>query len=232
MCWNCSRRTFLNTSLAAGVVTSFPALAQSDDRFVTCAWDPDELGNSSRSSTSHNVELDRAFIAELKRIIQIIPVNPGFQFIEERSPNAAALRKTLVPGTTGTVLIGLKLVNLLMQRQDGGVSIAGVCAHECGHIYQYFSGIFDELHNTLIAELHADFIAGYYMGKRKDVAPDQVKLFAETLLQFGTYDYGNPRFHGDSGQRTAAMTCGYRTAVAGSNFEDAITIGKSYVRQL
>ena len=199
----CSRRTFLQCSLSALILGDLTGRASSAVLTEACAWNATDPGNYPRRSTSDNPDLDRALIVELKRIIETIPVNPGFQFIEEESPNAFAIKESLISGTSGTVLIGLKLLNVLLKNIQGGVSVAGVCAHECGHIYQYFSDFYDRLNgsNKIRLELHADCLAGFYMGKRKDITADQVKLFGKTLYSFGGYDYGNPKFHGSGGQR-------------------------------
>jgi hypothetical protein len=169
------------------------------------------------------------------RIERIIPVNPGFQYVEEtNSPNAWAIPETLISGTKGTVLIGLKLIAFLMQSQNGGASVAGVCAHECGHIYQYSSGAAERFGTTdygrILRELHADFIAGYYMGRRKEYTADHVRLFSRTLFDVGTYDFANPQYHGSPALRATSMEAGYHQAATGVAFADAAIKGEAYVR--
>jgi hypothetical protein len=234
MCGLCSRRAFMQGSLSAIVLLGFISRASSGVASEACAWNATDFGSYPRRSTSNNPDLDRAMIAELKRILEIIPVNPGFQFIEEENPNAFALKTSLIAGTNGTVLIGLRLLNVLLKESEGGVSVAGVCAHECAHIYQYYSEFYDRLNDgtKVYLELHADCLAGYYMGKRKDITADQVKLFAQTLVRFGGYDYGNPKFHGSGGQRAAAMERGFMLAGRGASLQDAATDGESYVKRL
>jgi hypothetical protein len=234
MCRLCSRRAFVQGSLSALVLGDSTGRASSAVDSEACAWNATDLGSYPRRSTSNNPDLDRALIAELKRILETIPVNPGFQFIEEDNPNAFALKASLISGTNGTVLIGLKLLNVLFQESQGGVSVAGVCAHECGHIYQYFSEFYDRLNGSskIYLELHADCLAGFYMGKRKDTTADQIKLFTKTLVSFGGYDYGNEKFHGSPGQRAAAMEHGYMLAGKGVSFDDAAADGESYVKRL
>src|SRR5258708_6591979 len=172
MCRLCSRRTFVQSSLSALILGTLTGRASSAVPSEACAWNAADLGNYPRRSRSNNAAMDRALIAELKKILEVIPVNPGFQFIEEENPNAFAIKSSLISGTNGTVLIGLKLLNVLLQEGQGGVSVAGICAHECGHIYQYFSEFYDRLYgsNILYLELHADCLAGFYMGKRTEVA--------------------------------------------------------------
>ncbi len=96
----------------------------------------------------------------------MIPADPGFKYV--KSNNAAATNESIVVGTKGTVFIGLDFVNNLVKQDEGGISVAGVLAHECAHIFQYFSTYRDSLKGPTgrLFELHADLLAGYYMAKK------------------------------------------------------------------
>jgi hypothetical protein len=110
-------------------------------------------------SRSGDDDLDRALIAELKRIVRILTVNPGFKYINEM--NAYVLLETIVEGTEGTVILGLPLIKSLLEKADGGAGVAGVCAHECAHIYQWRNKLDDKLGRStsvMPRELHADFL--------------------------------------------------------------------------
>ena len=74
--------------------------------------------------------------------------------------------RAMFSGTQGSVLLGLKLLNSPLDADQGGGAIAGICAHECGHIYQYNNGIYDRSKSlgVVAVELHADYLAGFYMG--------------------------------------------------------------------
>jgi hypothetical protein len=119
-----------------------------------------------------------------------------------------------------------------MQEKDGGISVAGVCAHECGHIYQLKHGIMTDEIGISVLELHADFIAGYYIGRRSGYTSDQVKTFSASIYKLGDYQYSDPAHHGSPGQRSAAVERGYRVATEGSNINDASNIGLSYAKSL
>jgi Zn-dependent protease with chaperone function len=158
------------------------------------------LADYPRLANSGNQKLDEAVIGELQRIITIIPVNPEFHYIDENVPNAYALPSSdaLAMGRThGTVLLGIKLFNSLLKENDGAAAIAGICAHECAHIYQYFSEFYNRLSlvNSVVVELHADFMAGYYLGKRGDTSDERVRSFSLTLFSRTDYAYTDPTFH-------------------------------------
>jgi hypothetical protein len=79
--------------------------------------------------------------------------------------------------------------------------------------------------------LHADFLAGYYMGRRGALVRNQIKIFSSTVYDFGDYTFDHLS-HGTPGQRAAAADKGYRTAIDGRSVDDASTFGLMYVRQL
>jgi hypothetical protein len=236
MCLICQRRGFLVggiSTLLFGIIN--PSVAVSEIP-TACGWTSFDVAEYPTKSKSADPNLDRALIKEIERLLAIIPVNPGFQYIEERSPNAFAIRQSIVPGTKGTILLGLKLIEVLMKRPNGGAAVAGVCAHECGHIFQYFSGYAENFASSdvghVLSELHADLIAGYYMGKRRLVTADNVRLFSAVLVESGTYDFGDPKFHGSPGLRAASMERGYFMATTGIKFEEAARQGEEYVRRI
>jgi hypothetical protein len=234
----CSRRSFLtgilSTLVSANAITNVRA-----DVPIACASLTQDPGLPSypRRASSDNPSLDDAVIRELKKIMTIIPVNPEFHYIEENAPNAFAIPTSDVLGTKGTVLLGLKLLNsLLNENSDGAAAIAGICAHECAHIHQYFD--ISELYNRLLSvgviavELHADLIAGYYMGKRGDADANRVRSFSLALYSRTDYYYTDPNFHGAPGQRLAAVDTGYLWAKQGVPLDQACIRGEPYVKNL
>src|SRR5690242_14565700 len=134
MCASCTRRLFILGSVA--LATTRPALSQSTLPIYCANGGPLPPGFSSHSS-SGNRQVDNAMIAEIKKIIVIFPINPGFKFIDDFSPNAFAVPDVYVADTQGTVFLGLNLISAEFGNADyGGVAVAGICAHECGHIFQ------------------------------------------------------------------------------------------------
>lgn len=230
MCCFCTRRDVLIGG-GAGLASLFTSPVQGQTKkLIACGWSGDEYKAMNMSSKSGNDAFDQALIAELKRIAAVIPATPGFKFIKAK--NAYALPVSLVPGTKGTVLIGTLLVDELAKKKNSGVALAGICAHECAHIHQFFSPYYDRLKTSVLIELHADFVAGYYMGKRSAIVPGEPLVFAQELILYGTYDPSHPRFHGSPGQRAAAMDRGYMLARKKLAFEDALKAGETYVRGL
>lgn len=180
-----------------------------------CSMNGSAFNASQVRSSSGNPQLDGALIAELRHILDVFPINPGFKYIYDPQPNAFAVPDTMVQGTQGTVFFGLNLIQQEMQAaQYGGVAVAGISAHECGHIFQFFSGYAQRLSGAtaMPMELHADYLAGYYMGKRKQFSTDRVSVFAQSVFNKGDYAFNDRSHHGTPEQRRSAMLAGYQAA--------------------
>ncbi len=227
MCSVCSRRTFLAAcaSVLAGPAASRP--------LGFCCSRPD-VPLAETFSTSGNPDLDRALIAELRKIIGVFAINPGFKYVYDERPNAFASSATVVPGTTGTVFLGLNLVESELTKQWGGVAVAGICAHECGHIYQMQNDYAPLLDGPtpVLFELHADCLAGVYMGMTRVHAKERMSAFAASLFARGDYNFNSPFHHGAPEQRVAAMEVGYDLGASGLDVADAARIAALRVGEL
>jgi predicted metalloprotease len=125
------------------------------------------------------------------------------------------------------------------------VGIVSVCAHEFGHIAQFKHKLEDELIVMRLVdgerqpfvkrlELHADFMAGYFAGRRKLESPDfPAAVFATTQYNEGDNAYGDPHHHGTSAERGQAVVAGFDTGFrAQQSFEQALETGLRYVQQI
>jgi hypothetical protein len=157
--------------------------------------------------------------------------------------NAGALLKPLfpaLPGTPaaeGTIVFGTKCYAGL---EAESAAIAAVYAHELGHILQY-KFVSNELFNlrnqdksVVRAELHADFVCGYYAAYRKEKQPDwPVVIQAITQFKFGDYQYANPLHHGTPAERSAAVQAGLKYGLGGRKRPVEVSrAGLEYVKTL
>ncbi len=197
------------------------------------------------SDTSGDPRLDAAFGQLLADLATRVQVRPGFGFFDDRgSPNAFATTYTLMPNTQGTVVIGTTLMNDYLRnpefRQHGDLLLMAVCAHEFGHIKQYFHqpnlGLYDRLvsmHPTVkFLELHADFLSGYYMGTRgSQFSDEQLVVIGRGYEAMGDIYYNDPNHHGTNAERIAAIENGYLMgSLTGGGIDDAIEAGLYYLR--
>jgi predicted metalloprotease len=126
---------------------------------------------------------------------------------------------------------------IIGRREHPEVGIVAICAHEFGHIVQYKHGIDRVLivnNSVKRLELHADFLAGYFAGRRKLEMPDfPAAVFALTQYSFGDSNYGDPEHHGTSDERGAAVVAGFDSAHRmRESFATAVETGIRYVQQV
>jgi|SRR5208337_2883850 len=124
-----------------------------------------------------------------------------------------------------------------MSADENGMAILAVCAHEFGHIVQYDTRVHDTLSygqpTVKLVELHADFLAGYYLGLRQSDQPS-LRLFSAGAFihDLGDNNFTSPTHHGTKEERTAALEGGYRLGRdATADIGSAISSGVEFVQQ-
>jgi predicted metalloprotease len=116
--------------------------------------------------------------------------------------------------------------------------VAAVVAHEYGHIAQFKHN----LKRTLLAgqdtvkrlELHADFLAGYFAGRRKLDRPDfPAAVFATTQYSAGDHRTERLNHHGTPDERAGAIVKGFEAAFRDRRSpNEALQIGVRYAQTL
>jgi hypothetical protein len=115
----------------------------------------------------------------------------------------------------------------------GNERIKAILAHEFAHAVQYHAGLQNIWTGGKKIELHADFLAGYYMGQKGLVSERKLKSFADEF-----YDRGDPYVndidhHGTPEERRCAFLEGYRVAVKYNfNLQQAFNCGVDYIKLL
>lgn len=175
--------------------------------------------------------LDRALGLGLSSLTAEFGVLPAFGFYDEgaAAKNAKATARVALNRADGTVLIGTKLLdNLLSLPSHKDAAILAVCAHEYGHIIANKLGMRSVLDPSGIApfrsEQFADFICGFYAGRRK-LADDDFPAI-QFAMQQGRSGGGD---HGSGRQRGSAVAEGFRSAFeAKSSTSDGIQAGANF----
>ena len=194
-------------------------------------------GDEPMIPNSGDKDFDKALAQTLARISDCLNVTPSFAYYDDfDGPNAFASAKKRVAGSDGTVLFGQRFLKQLMARPEApDAAVAGVCAHEFGHILQYKLGLDKDLSEgqptVKRVELNADFFAGYFAGVRKWESPS----FNAAVIALAQFDSGdnmlkNPAHHGTREERGKAIVKGYQTGHDDRKpLLDAIKIGVEYV---
>lgn len=196
------------------------------------------IGERPMIPNSGDKEFDLALAQTLVRISDCLNVTPSFAYYDDYDgPNAFASPEKRVAGTDGTVLFGQRLLKQLMATAEApDAAIAGVCAHEFGHILQYKVGLNQILgagqSTVKRIELNADFFAGYFAGVRKWQQPGfNAAVIALTQFNSGDNMIKHPKHHGTPEERGKAIVRGYQTGHDDrKSLLDAIEIGEKYVR--
>ncbi len=162
--------------------------------------------------TTGDALLDQRINGEATRIGYVFGVQPKlWVYVDENGPNAIASPRSAILGATGEVFLGRTLLQKEL-RNVGEEGVAGIMAHEFGHILQV------QRHSALSGpsrELQADFLAGYYLGAKNIVLGADVVAAAEAIWEQGDYQFTSPQHHGTPAQRVKAFTAGLATAHLG-----------------
>jgi hypothetical protein len=186
---------------------------------------------SLRLSTGTNT-LDSFLDKEAAALVDLLGVTPVIGYVDALGwDNAAASEEPFDPLTTGTVYIGLELLRTEIQTPGRGRhSVAGVLAHEFAHILQ-FKREGAAFSDPLETELHADYMAGYYLGRRNQLTYTEVEALATTLFVRGDpEDFFEAPDHGTGYQRVAVMLAGYqaRSLAPDSAYQAGRTVASGF----
>lgn len=200
--------------------------------------DADEALDEVLLERSGNERLDRAMGVMLADLASKLKVRPGFAYLDDGdAPNAFALDENWLPATRGTVLFGRNLLlSSLSRSRHGDMLVMGICAHEFGHIVQYDHDLIERLGKRQATsrrvELHADFLSGYYVGRRDvDYSQQQMIDLGRAWEELGDNHFTNPDHHGTSRERIAAIEAGYLMATQHKvGIQEAIQAGLYYLR--
>lgn len=191
--------------------------------------------------TTGGPDLDRMLGRAVNRIKELFSQDPGVGFYddvdEDGGPNALATNGTLLDGTWGTVLFGRELFSDLMRRDEQGWGVLMVMAHEVGHIAQFrTAGVLQRLRPRQAAtvkhlELHADLLAGYFLGVRKREQPSiRLGNAAEELYRRGDYDFNDEHHHGTPEERIEVAQKGFAMGHGSrATFDQVFSRGVEYV---
>jgi predicted metalloprotease len=104
--------------------------------------------------------------------------------------------------------------------RDGGITVIAVCAHEFGHIHQMQNGYQSRLaaldSTRRPVELHADFLAGYYLALRKAEHRElDLSAVGGVLHALGDSDFNSRQHHGTPQERVGALAAGFKFGMEG-----------------
>jgi hypothetical protein len=201
---------------------------------------------SKHIRTTGDAALDRALDASIKRLADLFGQIPAFGFYrEDDHPDISAMNafataeRTDIPGTWGTIGFGTTLFQSEMSKHDRhGGTIVAIIAHEFAHIWAMQAGIINKINvgqkTVKRSELHADFLAGYFLGTRKRAARNvSLQSAGDLFSRIGDYNTDSPNHHGTPAERVAAAEEGFKVSyLQGRDANHAFAAGLEYVSRL
>jgi len=185
--------------------------------------------------TSGDPLLDAAILQESYLLTDAFGVWPGLTYFVEppgSGPNAYATPARLFrPDQHGTVLLGMRLLMAERHEPNWGAALNGIMAHEWAHIVQQNR---EPLRIMPVPwkELHADFLAGWYLGLRSRQIAMPIDGFGRSLYGKGDTAFFDPNHHGTPAQRATMMFEGYVYAreTGERSIDAALARGASHLR--
>jgi hypothetical protein len=195
-----------------------------------------DFANARLDNGSGDRSLDRALAIGLTRLSDMFGVLPGFAFFDDADyprGNAIASPSQRLGRPDGSVIFGKKLLQHLLQQENGEAAVIGVCAHEFGHIAQTKRKRREDLvvnDRVKRAELHADYLAGYFAGRRR-LEKSEFPAAVIALAQYSGGDFSNdPTHHGTPEERGQAVVEGFQAAYRDKKtFDRAFNDGVKFV---
>jgi|SRR5882724_1385480 len=183
--------------------------------------------------TTGNRDGDVALDQALKKIADKFGVSPQFGFYTEAGNPSAYVQ--LSTGSEGLVAVEENYFRKVMEYDASGVSFLAVVAHLFGHIVQQKSGKFIEIWGNLPfprrVELHADYLAGFFLGSsRRKGDPGSFQASGDKFKQIGTYDPRNITYFGTASERAGALQQGFNAGYSEDrDIQFAVRAGVDYV---
>ena len=198
---------------------------------IACSWSA-SYGSAAGPgpqlfSSTGNPMLDQGMTLEHAILSQTFGVRPGlFMLNDGNQGNAFATTAILGnhPYPHGTVVFGMTLMmeEFMKAGPMGGRAdhaMMGILAHEWGHILQFMNVKARPPGKAM--ELHADGLAGWYMGMRAmQLAQWNPVDLRTTMLSFfgkGDYAFNDPSHHGTPQERVQAFQGGLQAVHRGAS---------------
>lgn len=217
-----------------------PALAidtDSENVFSVCFFSSQAAKSLSKYTSYQNYEIDGSYITldedfwaaarrvmvDLEAFAPIPLVTFGVdasklgQDIALITSEPGVESDRIIPGLTATMLFGNDFIVRLNSKYSPNSydAFMVVLMHEIGHfrMMRYLSHREYKKIPTILKELHADFLAGWFSAYIQDNHYKGKKNFRELgrkiFSEFGDVDEGSPQHHGSSEQRLTAFTFGW-----------------------
>jgi hypothetical protein len=149
-----------------------------------------------------------------------------FYLMDDSGPNAYATPEIAnALGPDGTILFGQTLLAQQLTKDPTGASVVAIMAHEFGHLAQFRQGFREPGKRP---ELHADFMAGWYLSVRGRYAWTNLMPTLKLFFELGDYQFNSQSHHGTPQERLGAAQAGFSSGAATA--AQAYALGWQFVK--
>ena len=216
----------LNRLYTLFVVLAFSSLITNLKAQCYRAFEGSQLPEQGLYTSIGEVSTDAFFIATCSELKSLFEVYPNFFFSESQGPYFETSS-----AFTPRIVYSKKFYKDQIAKSNGKERVKAVLAHEFAHAMQRKFEI--SWIQQKYAELHADYLAGFYVGKKGVIENNKLNSFANEFYFLGDTDFDDPDHHGTSEERRCAFLEGYKSAITYNfNIYQAFNCGVEYVRNL
>jgi hypothetical protein len=183
------------------------SLFVSDAVFAQCYAAGENLPSAGLlRSTSGYTDLDSIVIEEINKLEKFYGVEVDFFFLLEENGMNAMYVPYCNHACKGTICLGLKMLYSELKKTNGLYTTKAILAHEFGHCVQHVIGWSEQWKRP---ELHADFMAGYYLGENYNHTAKELDVLFNNFYEIGDNNYWSASHHGTGSERECAFREGY-----------------------
>lgn len=225
------RRRFLQTLAAGTCAIAVPTCVCHARRTIGCglALGSGDSDVPDRLSSCGVAEIDAFCRQEVDELNDKFALVPSFGFFDDGDQlNAFALEPGAYgAGSPAAVVLGINLARKIHGSAStlGMLPIAAILAHEWGHTLQFqkkMDGGWSARH-----ELHADYLAGWYLGATRGSDRDLMAKIAKVFGELGDTQFLDTDHHGTPKQRANVMRAGANSFVfADGRVPDGVSADK------
>lgn len=187
------------------------------------------IGGMNITNTTNNANLDSHIFKEVSKLERFFSQNIDFFFglEENQSGNAFFTPRCSSISCNGSIVLGQHLILQAFNQGKGLNSVTAVLAHEFAHSVQLFFGWYG---NSPLKELHADYLAGFYMAYQSNLTTTDLDNAVDDFYSRGDFNFHSPQHHGTPEERGCAFIMGFKYGRQGnSNVVNAFNVGRKYV---
>jgi hypothetical protein len=166
----------------------------------------EENASHDITPTSEEDELPSGFLTTCNNIKNFFGVNCDFRiYNDQQTSGAKTYCSCTSAGCNSTVFVGKKLLSEYANGFSTIDGLWGIMAHELAHVLQCQSNLqLTGAHR----ELHADFLAGYFLGVKMKVQLTNIAAFSNELFKRGDFMFNSSQHHGTPQARVYYMSVG------------------------